>query len=58
MKSMGTKKSTKELQVDDREDEEPPITTEEHLKMLDHEAKKNEVDRMVSIRVMEGVNAE
>ena len=55
---MGTKKSTKELQVDDREDEEPPITTEEHLKMLDHEAKKNEVDRMVSIRVMEGVNAE
>ena len=47
-----------ELQVDDMGDEEPPITTDEHLKMLDYEAKNNEVDRMVSIPVMEEVNAE
>ena len=31
-----------ELQVDDMEDEEPPITTDEHLKMLDHEANNGE----------------
>ena len=55
---MVPEETNEELQRNEAEDEEPPITTDEHLKMLDQEAKKNEVDRMVSIPVMEEVNAE
>ena len=35
------------------EDEEPPITSEEHLQMLDEQAKKNEVERMLEMPAME-----
>ena len=35
------------------EDEEPPITTEAHLQMLDEQAKKNEVERMLRMPAME-----
>ena len=35
------------------EDEEPPITSEEHLQLLDSEARKVEVQRMLNIPAME-----
>ena len=57
-RDMVPEEANEELQMDEAEDEEPPITTDEHLKMSDYEVKKNEVDRMVSIPVMEEVNAE
>ena len=34
------------------EDDEPPITTEAHLERLDHEARLNEVSRMIKIPAM------
>ena len=34
------------------EDDEPPITTEAHLERLDHEARLNEVNRMINIPAM------
>ena len=46
---------TEELQGDGGEEEEPLIATDEHVRMLDQEAKSNEVDRMVSVPVMEEV---
>ena len=40
------------------EDEEPPITSEEHLQMLDEQAKKNEVERMLKMPAMEKASQE
>ena len=34
------------------EDDEPPTTSEEHLNLLDEQAKKNEVERMLKMPAM------
>ena len=38
------------------EDEEPPITSDEHLQLLDEQAKRHEVERMLQMPAMERSN--
>ena len=40
------------------EDDEPPIATEEHLQLLDEQAKQNEVERMLKMPAMEKASRE